>query len=324
MIIMIYGDDTFRVHERVKQMKTAFAEKFDVSGMNTTSFPAEGSRKHEPGEILQAVCSYPFLGEKRMVLIRDLISETNKDKQDIWLEGFKRAPDSTIVVLYETDSPKKLERKSLFKELSKLSEVHAYPYPELEGAALSKWVQQRIVAEGGSADRSVPQLLVERVGADLWQMSHEIKKLVAYTNGAPITTQTVETLVQPSFEGQVFALMDAISKKQTQSAVRLLEEERLSGANDHYLLTMLGRQVRILVGARALLDENPRAGKQEIADAMGVHPFVAQKAMQQARGFSFSQLKEAHDLLFEYDWRLKTGRINAPLAVDLVTDTLIQ
>ncbi len=321
---MIYGDDTFRVQEKVKQMKDAFTQKFDPSGMNTASFPAEGSKKHEPGEILQAACSYPFLGEKRMVLVRDLISETNKDKQDIWLEGFKRAPESTIIVLYETASPKKLERKSLFKELNKLAESHTYPFPELQGYALTKWVQDRIAASGGSADRVVPQLLVERVGADLWQMSHEIEKLIAYASGQVVTKEMVTLLVQASFEGQVFELMDAISKKQTGAVIKLLREERLSGANDHYLLTMLGRQVRILLGARALLDENPSATKQDVADAVGVHPYVAQKALQQARGFSFQQLRDAHGLLFKYDWGLKTGRIHAELAVDLVADTLIQ
>jgi len=103
-----------------------------------------------------------------------------------------------------------------------------------------------------------------------------------------------------------------------------LQEERWSGANDHYLLTMLGRQVRILLGARALLDENPQASKQELADTLKIHSFVAQKALTQARGFSLEHLKAVHDLLFEFDVQMKRGGIQADLAVDLMTVKLTQ
>jgi DNA polymerase-3 subunit delta len=87
---------------------------------------------------------------------------------------------------------------------------------------------------------------------------------------------------------------------------------------------MLGRQVKILLAARSLLDENPRASKQDLASEMDVHPFVAQKAMQQAVGFKYKRLKEVHKLLYEFDFKIKTGQIKPDLAVDLLTDKLIK
>ncbi len=321
---MIYGDDNFRVYEKVKQMKDAFKAKFDPTGMNTGIFPPPGTEKLDQGQILQAACSYPFLGDKRMVIVSGLIGSQKKETHKIWIEGFGRIPESTIVVLQENSTAASIEKKPLFKEIAKLSEVHAYPFPELQGAVLSQWVSSRIKEKGGSIQHNALRLLIERVGTDLWQMSHEINKLVVHADGDQITDEMIKDLVHASFEGQIFALMDAISKKQTKNAVQLLEEERFSGANDHYLLTMLSRQVRILIGARFVLDKNPSATKQQVADATGVHPFVAQKAIQQARGFSFDQLKKAHDLLFEYDRGLKTGKIDAELAVDLVADQLLK
>lgn len=324
MLIMIYGDDSFRVNQKVKQMRDAFREKFDLTGMNTQTYPADGSTKYDVGEILQAVCSYPFLGSKRMVLIRDLIGSLKKADQQVWLDGFSRMPESTIVVLWESDSTKSIEKKSLFVELSKLAESHAYPYPVLEPIQLNRWVQERVKEFGGKIEDSALRSLIERVGTDLWQMSHEIEKLIAFANGVSINVSIVDELVHANFEGKIFELMDAISKKQTKRALELLVEERLSGANDHYLLTMLGRQVRVLLSARSLLDENPRASKQELADTLSIHPFVAQKAIEQAKGFSFTDLRKAHDFLFDFDYKLKSGRIKADLAVDLVTDQLIQ
>jgi len=321
---MIYGDDSFRVNQKVKQMRDAFREKFDLSGMNTQAFPADGSTKYDVGDILQAVCSYPFLGTKRMVIIRDLIGTIKKADQQIWLEGFSRMPESTIVVLWETESLKSVEKKSLFTELSKLSESHAYPYPALEGTLLTRWVQDRIKEMKGTIEPKALQALIERVGPELWQMSHEIEKLIAFAYGATITVAMVDELVHANFEGKIFDLMDAISKKQITRALQLLQEERFSGANDHYLLTMLGRQVRVLVCARQMLDKDARVTKQELAEALSIHPFVAQKALEQAKGFSFAELARVHDVLFDFDFKLKSGRISADLAVDLVTQQLIQ
>lgn len=323
MFILIYGEDTFRVNEKVKQIKTAFKQKFDKTGLNTASFPAEDSSKLEPADVLQAVCSYPFLGEKRMVFVRDLISNTKKADQNIWIDGFKRMPESTIVVVWEIAEPSTLEKNPMFKELLKIGEVHSYPFPSLEGVSLAKWASDRVNAMKGKIDRQALQELVERVGSDLWQMSHDIEKLVAFANGNTITKLIVEEMVRASFEGNIFELMDAVSKKQTVKAIRLLEEERCAGSDDHYLLTMLGRQVRLLLGARSMLDENPRVGKQDVASALGVHPYAAQKALEQARQFSFTDLCKVHDLLFEYDQKIKTGRIGPGLAVDLLADQLM-
>ncbi len=249
MLILIYGEDTFRVAEKVRQMKKAFADKFDPSGLNTHTFPSDNSSRLDAPEILQSVCSYPFLGSKRMVLICDLIGSIKKADQAVWVDGFLRMPDSTIVVLWETGVG--VEKKPLFVELQKIADVHKYSFPELQGAALIKWVEDRIGVCGGKIDALCLRALVERVGSDLWQISGEINKLIGYAGGAVITREMVETLTHASFEGKIFELMDAISKKQISRAIQLLEEERFSGSDDHYLLTMLGRQVRILLGAGA-------------------------------------------------------------------------
>lgn len=319
MMILIYGEDSFRVTEKIKQMKKAFSEKFDHSGLNIHTFPHEGTSKLDAPEILQSICSFPFLSKKRMVVIAGLLSTITKADQEVWMEGFLRMPESTIVVLWETGG---VEKKPLFKEIEKMTDVHKYSFPELQGAALTKWVVDRIQACGGKIEPNGLQALVERVGSDLWQLSCEINKLIGYVGGGVITKEIVIELVHASFEGKIFELMDAISKKHMKHAVRLLEQERSSGSDDHYLLTMLGRQIRLLLGARAMMDENPRTQKQDVATSLDVHPFVASKVLDQARLFRFEDLASAHDLLFEFDQKIKTGRINADLSIDLIVESL--
>ena len=325
MLILVYGDDTFRARDKVSRLREAFVEKHDRAGFNLAEF-ASGDK---PGEILQAVTSLPFMGTKRMVVIRDLVATTKTDGKDQW-ESLARTPDSSIVVLWETMEPKALEKKPLYSVIASAAKqspefFHFYPFPSLEGAELSKWTNGRIVERGGTIAPDALRELCDRVGGDLWQMDNEIGKLVSFTGTlVPIALANVDLLVRATFDGEIFALVDAISRKESARAVRLLEEERLSGGSDFAIFGMLARQVRLLLGARALLDENPRASSSQLAAEMEINPFVAQKAIDQARKFTLTDLRATHDLLFRYDAGMKSGVLDAELAVDLVTTSLIR
>ena len=323
MLIFVYGDDTFRVREKVQTLKKAFVDKFDQAGMNLEEFPREGE-KLEVGLVFQSIRALPFLGEKRMTIIRGLVEQTKAADAKVWIEGLEKVPESTICILWETAEPKTIEKKALYKKLKDGSGIHFYPFPALQGSALTNWVSSRIQSRGGTIDRQALQVLVARVGGDLWQMDNEIAKLVSYAGQQMIDQVMIEKLVRASFEGQIFALVDAVSRKSTREAITLLKEERWSGANDFSIMGMLARQIRILIAARSLLDDNPHASKQDLANASGLHPFVAQKALQQARGFVLDDLLRTHDLLFEMDRDMKRGGVDAGLAVDLLVTQLMK
>src|SRR3989338_1539342 len=175
MTIFVYGDDTFRVAERVARMKAAFAEKFDPTGLNLSVFPKEDGEEIKKEDVQQAVRSMPFLSTRRMVIIKDLVSETVKAEEDDWAAVLEKTPDFTIVLLWERTEPKVLEKKALFKRLKGTADGHYYPFPSLEGEKLSAWILGRVKALGGSILPAALRILMERVGPDLWQMQGEIQ-----------------------------------------------------------------------------------------------------------------------------------------------------
>lgn len=323
MVILVYGDDSFRVQEKVTELKNAFSKKFDPAGYNLEIFPDPKTGKNDPAEAIRAGLASPFLAQKRMVISRDLMANGKKDKAD-WIESLVKIPSSTIFVLWETLEPKELEKKPIFKKLKELSEVHFYPFPKLEGMALSKWTAQRVVEHGGIAAPEALRALLERAGDDLWQLDGEIQKLVAYADGATITKEMAEKLVRATFDSQIFALMDAISSRRGSEVIKLLEEERASGATDGYIFGMLLRQIRILLGVRLIIDNNPAVTKDAIASQMEIHPFVASKALQQAKNFKTADLQQAHTILYELDLGSKTGKWNEKIAVDLMVVELLK
>jgi DNA polymerase-3 subunit delta len=323
MIILVYGDDSFRAQEKVLSLRSAFEKKFDPTGMNLSVFPDTKTGKMDPDEVIRSAMSFPFLAEKRMVIARDMVADSKKKKED-WIENLNKVPASTIFILWETLEPRELERKPLFKKLQEFSEVHFYPFPKLEGAALTKWTSGRVIERGGTIAPDALRALVERVGDDLWQLDGEIAKLIAFADGEQITKPAVDKLVRATFDSQIFALMDAVSGRRASEVIRLLEEERASGASDGYIFAMLLRQVRILLGARLVLDENPRANQDQIAAALDLHSFVASKAVQQARSFNLAELKKTYDLIYNLDVGMKTGKFSDKISVDLLVVSFLK
>ena len=79
---------------------------------------------------------------------------------------------------------------------------------------------------------------------------------------------------------------------------------------------MIVRQFRILVQVADQMSLG--RGKEEIAKAIGLHPFPTQKAMEQCRRWRMSSLEAAYDRLLETDLAIKTGKLPDDLALDLL------
>ena len=217
----------------------------------------------------------------------------------------------------------KIEKHQLFKAFKSHQEVHIYPFPALSGTQLTAWARSHAQRIGLKIDDRLLQQVIAMVGSDVWQLSLELEKLAAYAGGQPVIEEMIRELVRANFEDQIFDFVDAVSNHQPKQALQLLAEQRLSGSTDQHLFAMLARQVRLLLGACDLLDQNPRTTKKDLADALGVHPFVAQKTLAQAGKMNASTLHHLHDMLFEFDQKMKGGGIAPDIAVDrLVAEML--
>lgn len=315
MLILVYGADSYSSTKKVEAMREQFKNKFDQSGLNLAEFPSTGTDKIELGAVSQAVTSPPFLGAKRMVIVKNLISAIKKSDSEPWLNILTHIPESTIVILWDKEGEKTIEKHELFKKLAKGQDVFTYAHQELSGPELSRWAQSFSKSINLQITPGLLEKVVAMVGGDLWQLSGELKKLSARSGLSSVSEEMIKDLVRTNMDDQIFAFIDAVAARDQARAIRLLADERLSGAEDMYLFSMMARQIRLLLGARDVLDRLPGASKQELAEALDVHPFVAQKTLSQAKSFSSEYLKKLHNLCFEFDAKIKLG-LDQGLAVD--------
>lgn len=323
MLLLVYGDDAFRVKARARDFVEKFIVKHDPAKLNFDDIVFTKKDELSLPRVADAITASPFLAERRMVRIDGILTYvTTKPEAEVWVKAFSAIPESTIVVLVDAVGVEKVEKTELYKRLSALEGAHRYPLQMLAGSELRTWIQQRGAEHGATLVPAIADELVMRVGGDTWRLENEIAKLAAFAGDAPIDSGMIAALVPTEHSEDMFGMIDAMSGGRPAYALRKLAEERSAGVDDFPLFGMLARQIRLLLQVKSLLEDRPGSGKQDVAQAFGIHPFVAQKVLAEASRHEFSTIRAWHSLATELDIAMKRG-VAADIAVDRLVAALL-
>jgi DNA polymerase-3 subunit delta len=307
-VYFLFGNDEFAITRRLKEFAADFPDPTSAD-MNTARLDA---RTMSENDLNTAVNAMPFLAPRRLVLLRILRALSQRTQE---VRRVHRKSPTQRLVIYEGIEPKEVEKHWLVKwaaKNNKLVKTQAFMLPrpwEMTG-----WIANETKSQGGAIDAAAAAKLAEMVGVNTRQAGQEIAKLLAYVNWErQVRVQDVEAVSIVTAEESIFDFVDALAKGDGKSAQHLLH--RLLENDDAFSLWgMVIRQFRLLLLAREVLDS--RGGKDEVARALGVHPFVAEKATGQARSFTLPVLEKIYHQLLEIDEGAKTGQVTLDLALD--------
>ncbi|MBI4762015.1 MAG: DNA polymerase III subunit delta [Chloroflexota bacterium] len=308
----LFGNDEFAIARKLKEFEADFPDPTSAD-MNTARLDA---RSASEDDLNNAVNAMPFLAKRRLVLLANPSAKyNNPSARKKFLEFIEKAPETTRLVMYETVEPRDADKHWLVKWAEKNSgkiQTKAFMLPKLRD--MTGWIVNETKNQGGQIEPRAAEMLKDMVGVDTRQAGMEISKLLAYVNWArPITSQDVEAVCIVTSQQSVFDFVDALSNGNGKSAQHLLH--RLLETEDPFALWgMVVRQFRLLLQAREILDG--RGGKDDVARALGVHPFVAEKTAQQAAHFSIETLEAIYRRLLKIDEGVKTGQVTLDLALD--------
>jgi DNA polymerase-3 subunit delta len=313
MLYLLYGPDEFTRTEALAQIKAQVPP--DLADLNVSAL--DGRRLK--ADALAAACeAIPFIAERRVVVVYDLLKhqKAGKDREELraYLE---RVPATCDLVLVESEEFDR--RSALFTYLKKAGELHEF-LPK-EGAELLRWVAERARLLGVTIDQQAAQRLVALAGSESRALINEIAKLAAYVGGrGRITAQVVDLLVSDDQEQSLFAFIDEVGARRRGPALAGLRRLLEDGQAATYILFMLARHVRVLLGVKELAAQRLRP--DDIAARLGQRPFVVRKALEQARGFSEADLLRLHDRVLALDHATKTGRFEAAAGLELLVAEL--
>jgi DNA polymerase-3 subunit delta len=164
-------------------------------------------------------------------------------------------------------------------------------------------------------------LLIRLIGSNLWVMTSELNKLATYAYGRQIEEKDVKALVSYTQQSSVFNLVDAIMEFKSSEAESLLQQLMDQGATATYLLSMLYRQMRLIVRARDLKRQGVK--EQDMRQRLGVaSEFVVKKTLEQAARYSMPRIKQVYQQLLDTDIAIKTGKYTEELALNILVAEL--
>lgn len=317
MVTLIYGADTYRSRLKLEEIVNAFKAK-DASGLGLERLDAKSAEK---GALVAATRTVPFLGGDRLIVASGYLSSKDGEAE-VTEELLASVPDGTELVFWDDLSSDAAAKKKVVKAIEKSKLAETLAFDALVGPSLAKWVKDETARLGASIAAPAVERLVTNAGNDLWRLHSEIEKLVAFRGGEEIRTEDVDTLVTGTSEEDIFGIMDALSARDTAKASRMIRRQVDSGLEEPYVLAMLVRQARILTQVRSYVSQSPRTTREEVGNALGLHPFVAQKAMAAAHAFAPSLLLALMTELFEADRAVKTGRLSPGGAIEKILATV--
>lgn len=311
-LYFLYGNDEFAITRKLKDFDADFTDPTSAD-MNTARL--DGRSLHD-NELNTAVNAMPFLAKRRLVLLANPSSKYNNvAARKKFFEFIEKAPETTRLVLYEAVEPKEADKHWLVKwaeKNEKSMQVKAFMLPKLRD--MTGWIVNETKNQGGQIEPRAAEMLKDMVGVDTRQAGMEISKLLAYVNWQrQVKVTDVEAVCIVTSQQSVFDFVDALSSGNGKQAQHLLH--RLLESEEPFTLWgMVVRQFRLLVQAREILDG--RGNKDDVARALGVHPFVAEKTTGQAGRFTMESLESIYRKLLRIDEGVKTSQLTLELAMD--------
>lgn len=338
MIIFLYGEDTYRSRQKLKEIKGRFLREVDPDGSSIIAVDGENATMEKINEMIGAPSLFT---KKRMIIIERLFASKGKTIFDQLYDYFQQSSSlfkdsgtkkkgtvgdgDNIIVFWDDIAGKQIANNKFWRFLSK--QRYTQNFKILSNTEATNWIKKEVKARGAKIKHQAAFSLTSLLGSNLWQLSNEINKLISYKQSQQkellagnkdiiIEVEDVEKLVRGNFNENIFALTDAVSNKRKSLAIKLFEQEIEAGTTESHLIFMVIRQFRILLQVRQSLDKGHTARK--IISQLGLHPFVVQKCLAQVRNFSLPTLKNILQRLIRIDKEIKSGQAEAKSALGML------
>jgi len=324
-IVLLYGDDPFRIKEKLDAWKIAFIQKYG-GDINLDEIDGETPIDN----ILRATEAMPFLGEKRLVIVKNLFQGQDKEALKEFAENIEKTPETCTLILVEEKAPD--ERTALFKKLQKIARLE--DCKPLTGALLTEWIQKKAIENGSRIEIQDALYLGQITEGDMFTLHNEIQKLASYCYSPlteqsgvsspasfsesgvsfppypspnPITRAAIDELVQGSLSPSIFRLTDSLGQKRAKDAIETFHQLIKRGEEIPGIFGMLVRQIRLIL---QILDaQKTTKSASGIAAKLKQNPYAVSQILPACRNFNEAELKTIYSKLLKIDRDLKTGEI---------------
>ena len=296
-VYALFGEDEYPVQATVKLLKETVAQgamaQFNLDELSGTSLTWEN--------ILERARTLPMMAPQRLVIAWDVDRLLKKSEESLGdIEAYLAAPLRETVLVLTARSFDKRTRfyKTLEKAKAELFEA-THPKPGEVPGVVKRFAQ----VYGKTIDDAAARAVGDLVGTETMWIRNEVEKLCLYVGERPSITETdVETLMADINQRDVWALTEAMAKKDFAGCMRLLESI-VRESEPPMILGALANEMRKVAKAKRMLAA--RMGRDEITRELRIPPFAADRLFGNVRAFTLDDINRIYRRLEATDLRLK-------------------
>ncbi len=314
---LFYGKEDFLFKDSLGKLKKVVLGK-EISDFNFTVYDGEDC---SAGDVMDALNTLPLFGGSRLIIVKNFDELKKGDVTDLG-ESIEDIPSSSFLVLHsnkeKVDGRLKLvnncKKHGLVVNLRRL-------YPN----ELILWVKHRAKIKNVQFEDNALGLFMELVGNNLWDVENELDKLSVYIgkSATKVKEEQVKAISASAAEKIVFDVVDAIAEKDKGRALKLTSQMLGQGTPMPLLLSVIIRQVYLMLKTKIALEEDGRLSPPALAKRLGTATYPAQKCLEQHSNFTLAELKDAFFKLTDVERALKTGRGNGELSLELAIISIV-
>lgn len=310
---LFWGSENFLIEEALKRIISSAIEP-EAADFNLDIFfgnEVDGAR------ILETATAYPFMGERRVVVVKDL--HRMKPTEIETINRYLAKPSvSTCLVLIATKLNFKLKNN---KELKK--RCTSIEFKPLYERQIPGWIKQYLGSKEIEISDDAVRLLHENVGTSLWAIVNELDKVILnLTDRKKIESEDVRQVVGISRGYSVFDLSNSIGQKKVNTALVIVSRMLELGESPIGILAMLIRHFSILLKLKYGLKKG--SSQAHLASFAGVPVFFVKDYLPQVKNFTRQELQQAFSHLLEADVKLKSSGQKPRLILELLIYNLVR
>lgn len=311
-LYVLVGEDTFAREAALQAIEAAAGDPAD---MDRTLLRAD-----EAGvdAVAVAVGSSSLFGGRRLVVVRDFDRLAAPEQEKLVPLLGAPAPGLIVVVSARSLDGRRKATKSL------TAAGHSFNFPVPEGEALHRWVVAHAKTLGVDMSRAAVAALLELVPPEPQMIHTELEKLALFSGGAPVTPAAVKEVasiaVPFAAEKLIFQFTELVVEGKTEAALAALHDMLSVGQIPLVVLTMIGRQYRILATAS---DPDPGAAKQNLMRLFRQPPFIADQSIRKARAVGRDAIEAGLRRVLAMDEAMKKSQ-DPRLALEALVVALAQ
>ena len=228
LVILLAGSEQFLKQDALVRLKSAFLDRasgdFNFNVFYANSTPLE--------KVLECASTAPFLGRKRLVLVRGVEDFSASDKECI-LSFVKAGRIKHSLLILETAQSNLHD--NFLNQIAKFARV-IFCKP-LEGRQLLTWVKAQVELKGKKIEKNAQTLLIENLGSSLKLLANSLDALSLYIGEkGTIEVEDVEKLVGPDLSTSAFELFDACVAGDKERIFGILDSLFKDGINSSQIL----------------------------------------------------------------------------------------